>query len=310
MIATVTLNPCLDKNITVRELVVDEANRWTSLRRDPGGKGIMASRAIHQMGGNTTAYGFIGGHDGRMVEILLDEEGVHCDFTPIANDIRTNFIVTDTKTRQQTRIDAPGPHISKADLKRLKRKLREIRPQPDFMILAGSAPPGVPDDIYAQLIEEAKAKGIKTILDSDGEWLKRGIETKPYLIKPNVSEAERLLGTELSPERAVVEAARRLVEIGIEAVVISRGKQGMIAATRNEVLKVSSPQLKARSTVGAGDCTIAGLALGLSRGESFAQACRMAGAMGAAAVLTPGTTPCRRGDVERLLKRTEVRKIS
>ncbi|GAG85538.1 unnamed protein product, partial [marine sediment metagenome] len=103
MIATITLNPCLDEHITVNGLVVEEANRWSKLRRYAGGKGIDVSRAIHEMDGRTIAYGFIGGPEGRALEILLDEEGVQFSFTPIEQETRTNFIITDTKISQQTR---------------------------------------------------------------------------------------------------------------------------------------------------------------------------------------------------------------
>jgi len=122
MIATVTLNPALDQHITVPGLMVEETNRWVRLRRYAGGKGIDVSRAIHGMDGITVAYGFIGGPNGRVLEILLDEEGVLFSFTPVEQETRTNFIITDTKTSQQTRIDAPGPHISKKELERFIRK--------------------------------------------------------------------------------------------------------------------------------------------------------------------------------------------
>jgi len=120
MIATITLNPSLDRTITVHGLVVDGSNRWTSLRHYAGGKGIDVSRAIHEMGGVTMAYGFIGGHEGRTVEILLDEDEVPFRFTPIEQETRTNFIIADTKTFRQTIINAPGPHISKRELEILR----------------------------------------------------------------------------------------------------------------------------------------------------------------------------------------------
>jgi len=113
MIATITLNPSLDRTITVAGMAVDETNRWTSTRLYAGGKGIDVSRAVHEMRGKTVAYGFVGGVAGRAVEILLDEEEVPFSFTPIGQETRTNFIISDTKTSQQTRIDAPGPRISK-----------------------------------------------------------------------------------------------------------------------------------------------------------------------------------------------------
>jgi 6-phosphofructokinase 2 len=309
MIATVTLNPSLDKTVTVEGLVIDEANRWTSLRRDPGGKGINVSRVLHELGNETIAYGFIGGIDGQILEHLLGEQGVPHDFTPINGQIRSNFIITNLKTRRQTRIDAPGPHVSRDELEDLVGKLTHIKPKPDFLVLAGSVPPGVPDDIYTQLIEEAKKHGVKTVLDSDDEWLKEGIKAKPNVIKPNVHETEELLGEKLRDEAAIIQALRTLVTQGIEVVAISRGKDGIIVANGGKILKVIPPQVEIRSTVGAGDSAVAGLVLKLSQGDGIEEACRLAVAAGTAATLTPGTELCRRQDVERLLPQVKVENL-
>lgn len=309
MIATVTLNPSLDKIVTVEELVVDEANRWTSLRRDPGGKGINVSRVVHELGGETIAYGFIGGIDGETLKHLLQQQGVPFDFTPIQGEIRSNFIITDLKTRRQTRIDAPGPHISGDELGKLIDKITHIEPKPDFLVFAGSVPPGVPDDIYRQLIEKAKKSGIKTVLDSDNKWLKEGIKAKPNVIKPNVHEAEELLETHLRDQAAIVKAVKALVNRGIDVAAISRGKDGLIVANGEKILKVTPPQVEVRSTIGAGDSTIAGLVLKLSQGHGIEEASRWAAASGTAATLTPGTELCRREDVERLLPQVKVERL-
>jgi len=309
MIATITLNPSLDEHIMVHGLVVEETNRWVRLLRYAGGKGIDVSRAIHEMGGETIAYGFIGGPNGRVVEIMLDEEGVPASFTPIRQETRTNFIITDTKTSQQTRIGAPGPHISISELERFAKKLRQIHPRLEIMAIGGSVPPGIPVNIYHDIIMEAKGFGVRTILDSAGQWLVEGIKAKPYLVKPNVHEAEMLLGRELPTEEAIIEGSLDLVEMGIEVAIISRGKEGIIAATKKNLIKAVPPAVKVRSAVGAGDCTIAGLALKLAYGEPLIEACRLAVAMGTAAVLTPGTELCRRADVERLLPQIEVQEM-
>ncbi len=306
MIATITLNPSLDRTITVHGLKVDESNRWTSLHLYAGGKGIDVSRAVHEMGGATMAYGFIGGYGGRAVEILLDEEGVSFSFTPIEQETRTNFIIADTKAFKQTIINAPGPRISKRELERFLNKLRKISPPPDLMVASGSVPPGVPADIYYDIISECKAFGVRCVLDSAGQWLKEGMKAKPCIIKPNVREAEELLETELPTEEAIIKAALSLVESGIEIVVISRGKDGIIAASKESIFKAVPPPVKVRSAVGAGDCTVAGLALKLANGEPLKEACRLAVAMGAATVLTPGTELCHRADVEKLLPQIEV----
>jgi len=309
MIATVTLNPSLDRTVTVEELVMDEANRWTSLRRDPGGKGINVSRVIHELGGETVAYGFIGGIDGETLKHLLQQQAVPFDFTPIKGEIRSNFIIADLATYHQTRIDAPGPHIMRHELQKLVQKVKHISPKPDFLVFAGSVPPAVPADIYRQLIEAAKNNGIKTVLDSDNKWLKEGIKAKPNVIKPNVHEAEELLGKHLRSEAAIVKALKLLVDRGIEVAVISRGKDGLIAANGEMVLKAIPPQVEVRSTVGAGDSTIAGLVLKLNEGLAIDEACRWAVAAGTAATLTPGTELCRREDVVKLLSKVKIKRL-
>jgi 6-phosphofructokinase 2 len=310
LIATITLNPSLDQHITVDGLVVDGTNRWSRLHRYAGGKGIDVSRAIHEMGGRTIAYGFIGGPVGRAVEILLDEEEVPFSFTPIHRETRTNFIITDSKSWRQTRIDAPGPRISKDEFERFQRKMLRIRPSPDLIVMGGSLPPGIPNDVYYSMIIEAKTFGVRTILDSEGQWLVEGIKAKPYLVKPNVREAEGLLGRELTDEDAIIKGALDIVDMGVEIAVISRGEEGIIAATSNEVLKAVPPQVKVKSAVGAGDCTIAGLAIKLANEESLTRACRLAVALGTAAVLTPGTELARRADVVELLPLVKVKKIN
>ena len=309
MIATVTLNPSLDKTITVDRLVLDEANRWTSLRRDAGGKGINVSRVLYELRCDTIAYGFSGGLDGEVFERLLTKQGVPFDFTHIDGEIRSNLIITNMETRRQTRIDAPGPHISKEELDGLIEKLHSIKPKPDFLVFAGSVPPGVPKTIYHQLISMAKQNGIKTVLDCDGEWLEEGIKAVPHIIKPNVHEAEQLLGTKLTGEASIVKAVGQLLSRGIEIVVVSRGKDGLIVSDGREIIKVTSPPVEVSSTVGAGDSAIAGLLLKLSKGESLEEAARLAVAAGTATALTPGTELCHREDVEKLLPQVEVQVI-
>lgn len=309
MIATVTFNPTLDKSVTVDGLVVDETNRWTSFRRDPGGKGINVSRVVHEMGAETIAYGFIGGIDGDILKQLLQQQGVPFDFTQIKGEIRSNFIITDLQTRRQTRIDAPGPLISKEEMEDLVGKIKNIQPKPDFLVLAGSVPPGIPDDIYRQLIDDARNRGIKTALDSDDAWLREGIKARPNIIKPNVHEAEELLGVKLKNERSIVKAVNSLLDQGIEIVAISRGKDPLIISDGKKVLKLTPPQVEVNSTVGAGDSAIAGLVMKLSQGASFEEAARLAVAAGAATALTPGVELCHREDVARLLPLVKVERL-
>ena len=309
-IATVTLNPSLDITITVHGLILDDTNRWSNSRIYAGGKGIAVSRAIHEMGERTVAHGFIGGSPGRNVEILLDEEGVPFALTPVEHETRTNFIITDSKTMQHTRIDAPGPRISQREFDRFRSKLRQIDPKPALIVVGGSVPPGVAANIYYDMIKEASDFDVKCILDSDGQWLEEGIKAKPYLVKPNVREAEGLLKRELGDEESIIEAACEIVDRGVKIAVISMGKEGIIAATKEKIVKALPPGVKVKSTVGAGDSAVAGLSLKLAYRESLIEACRLAAAMGTAAVLTPGTELCHRADVERILPLVQISEVA
>lgn len=171
-------------------------------------------------------------------------------------------------------------------------------------------PPGLPADIYAVIIHQAREHHIKIILDSSGIYLKEGIKARPFVIKPNVHEAEELLGRSLAFEKDIVDAAQELVRAEVDIAVISRGKDGLVAADRSETVKATPPTVMAVSTVGAGDSTVAGLAIALEGEESLIHTCRLAVAMGTAAVLALGTTLARRADVERILPLVRTEKLN
>jgi len=309
MIATVTLNPALDRHVEVENLVLDDTNRWVKFTREPGGKGINVSRVLQELGGETVAYGFIGGHAGDDIKALLKEEGVHCDFTHIKAEIRSNFIITDLKSHRQTRISAPGPQVTAGELKKLVDKITGIKPKPQYIVFAGSVPPGVPYNIYSELIEKMQGLDIMTVLDAADMWLIEGVRAKPDIIKPNVREAQTLLGVDLKTEEDVIYGVKTIVSSGVRIAAISRGRDGMIIADKNTVLKVIPPDVEVMSTVGAGDSTVAGLVLKLSQGGSLEEASRLAVAAGTAATLTPGTELCRKADIESLLTQVKVEKL-
>lgn len=309
MLATVTLNPSLDRHVAVENLVLDDTNRWVSMKYQPGGKGINVSRVIFEMAGDTKAYGFVGGVDGDVLEKLLKQHKVPCDFTQIKGDIRSNFIITDLKTHRQTRISAPGPRVTSGELKKLIDKVTGIRPRPSHMVFAGSVPPGVPDDIYYELITRMKSMGIMTVLDSADQWLREGVRARPDIIKPNVREAQGLMGVELKTEEDIIYAVKTIVSGGVRIAAISRGRDGMIIADKDQVLKLVPPDVQVQSTVGAGDSTVAALVLKLSQGGTLEEASRLAIAAGTAATLTAGTELCHEGDIERLLPLVTVEKL-
>ena len=296
----------MDKYISVIRLEMGETNRSQAVAQYAGGKGLDVSRAVHEMGGETMAFGLAGGHEGVTLTTMLAQEGVPYSFIPIKDETRSCYIINVTSSSQQIRINTPGPEISIVEVTELFKRVWELVHAPGILVCGGSVPPGLPSDIYSIITKQAREKGIKTILDSSGVFLREGIKANPFLVKPNIREAEELLGRPLLSENEIAAAAREITLMGVEIVVISTGKDGLIAASHNETVKVFPPQVKALSTVGAGDSAVAGLAISFARNKPLMDACRLAVAMGTAAVLNPGTALARRGDVQKILPLVKV----
>lgn len=308
LLLTLTLNPSVDHSVTVERWCKGRTNRPLDFWRDPGGKGINVSRVIHRLGGQTLALGLVGGPTGELVREALVREGVPCDLTPVSGDTRLNTIITDLTDETQTRLNLPGPEVSADELEALYQRLDAI-PNPAFLILGGSLPRGVPDAIYENLVNAFRARGVRTLLDADGEPLRRGVAARPFLIKPNEYEVAELVGERPRNLEEYIEAATRLAGQAAEIVVLSLGEQGAVAATGQHVLRARAPHVEPMSAVGAGDSMVGAMALSLSRGELLEDALRWGTAAGAAAVITPGTELCRPEDVHRLLKEVRVEQV-
>jgi len=312
MIYTITMNPALDRTIEVDGLVLDDANRILSDVRYAGGKGIDVSRVVNELGGETIALGLVGGYTGLELEGRLVNEGVLCDFTRIAGENRTNIILVDKKEGRQYLLNAPGPRVTPAEIGLFFEKVRSIPSDASFVVISGSVPQGVSSKIYAQIITTLKARGIRRIaLDADGELLREGCKAGPYLIKPNLYEFRRLTGTEVKDMEGAMEEARKVMaEWGIEVVLVSMGPKGLLGVKGEEAYHARPPALEVVSAVGAGDATVAGFVRGLTQGLPFPEALRLATAAGAAVVLTPGTELCHLEDVEEILPKVELRRLS
>lgn len=305
MIATVTLNPSLDKTVYVDALALDDTNRARRFRYDPGGKGLNVSRVLWELGQPSVLFGFVGGHTGDRVEKYLTDEGLTCDFNRTSNETRENLILTVDGADGQTRISLPGPPIREDELHRLMRKIAARSADFDYLVLSGSLPPGVPKDIYATLAEEARLRGDKVVLDADGEALAAGLAAKPYLVKPNRYELERLIGKPL-PDAAAIHAALDEVKEQATYWIVSQGSGRLIAHGPEGRFEVEPPPVKARSSVGAGDSLVAGLIHRLSLGEGLEQALAWGVACGAACAASVGTELAHYRDVLTILPKVKV----
>jgi 6-phosphofructokinase 2 len=305
MIYTLTLNPALDRTIIVEKLVQDDTTRILSETLYAGGKGIDVSRVVRELGGQSVALGLVGGYDGLNLEGLLINAGVMTDFTKISGETRTNIILKEKNTRSQFVISASGPQVSPTEIGQLYNNVLQLQSM-DYLVLSGSLPRGVTPNVYGQLILAGRKKGSFVVLDTDGQALKESINYQPTLIKPNQFELSRLVGSELAREENIFIACEKVHGLGIEYVLVSRGKEGIILSTKDFKIKAVAPPIQVDSTVGAGDSVVAGFIQAHSQGKELTECVRMACAAGTATAKTPGTELCHFPEVEKILQQIEI----
>lgn len=301
MIYTVTLNPALDKTVEIPGMALDTVNRITEMRTDPGGKGINVSKVIAKLGGESCAVGILGGESGKMLEKLLEGKPFATRFRFVEGQTRTNLKIIDREGHTNTDINEPGLTVTAAELDALLRELlAELRPG-DIVVLAGSLPKGAPQDIYRSWTAACKKAGARVFLDADGALLAEGIKAAPHLIKPNDGELSRLAGKKLETLEELTAEGRKLLERGIERVVISLGGRGALYLRKGSTIYAEGLRVPVGSTVGAGDSVVAALAYAEAQGLSEEEAVRLSTAAGAANVMCSGTQAAERSAVEALL---------
>lgn len=309
MIYTVTLNPALDKTVTVPSLTVDEVNRIVEVREDPGGKGINVSKVIAKLGGKSCALALLGGTVGEKIKGMLERDGIDVWAFEVQGETRTNLKVVDPKLDTHTDINEPGPEITIATLDEMLEALVASISRGDIVVLSGSLPKGAPVATYAAWTRACAEAGAKVFLDADGSALSHGLGARPYLAKPNDAELSRLCGHELNDVDDIAEEALRIVNGGVGRVVVSMGGAGAVIADENHVLLARSPKVPVGSTVGAGDSVVAALAYAEEQGMGLADAARLAMATGAANVMQSGTQAAERAQVDALLDRVSIESL-
>lgn len=307
MIVTATLNPSVDRLIYVRRLIAHDTNRILKVEEDAGGKGVNVARVLHRLGVSVVATGFLGGRPGRYVHHELTLEDVPSDFVWVKGDTRTNFAIQEEDGSPPTCLNERGPTISPEELEEFVRKIRQLAGQARFVTVGGSVPPGVPADIYAALAQTVHECGARLVLDADGEPLVKGLEGKPFLIKPNETETERLLGRAIDTLEDAVGAAVELHQQGIEIVIVSIGAKGAAVACAQGCWIAVPPRVQAVSTIGSGDSMIAGFLSALEQGGTVDEALRWGTAGGAATAMTDGSDIGTAEQIRALVPQVEVR---
>lgn len=299
MIKTVTLNPAVDKTVEINNFRVGAVNRISSIRLDAGGKGINVSKTIKALGGWSLATGFLAGRNGEYIKSYLDNLEIDNDFLFIKGDTRTNIKVVDRRNHTNTDINEPGINVSEEDVSLLEGRIFSGVDENSILVLSGSIPANTSAGIYSEWAKRAKKAGARVLLDSDGELLREGVKAAPYLVKPNISELERLFGRRFAGISEIADAARSLVAGGIEIAAVSLGADGAVFVEGGKVIHAEGLAVKVGSTVGAGDAMVASLALAIERGYPFEKAVTLSVAAAAAKVAVHGTQPPELEDILR-----------
>jgi 6-phosphofructokinase 2 len=305
MVYTITLNPALDRNIWIEKVRMNDSNRIRDEKRYAAGKGIDVSRVLTAFGIRNRALGFVGGFDGEEMEGRLLNEGISCNFTKISGETRTNIVIYDEETESQTIFSAGGPEIEPYELMRLIEQVEKLE-HPEFVIICGSLPPGVNPEIYYKIMEIARSKGSKIVLDTDGDALKTGIQISPDVIKPNIHELSRLSGRELKDIGQVIRTAQEICDRGTRTVLVSMGARGILLASEKELHLAVPPRVKVVNTIGAGDSAVAGYVFGILTGKTMQEALVCAVAAGTATTLRPGPALCTKDDFLELIPQVEL----
>lgn len=276
MITTVTLNPAVDKTILIENFQLGRVNRIEEGRQDPGGKGINVSKVVASLGHKTLATGLIGGRNGQWINEALLKRGIETDFVWVEQETRTNIKIVDLVSNQYTDINDRGYEVEHNSLEHLFEKITYWARLSKVMVLSGSLPEGVSEDIYQKLIEISEKNGCKTILDTAGSALINGIKAGPHMIKPNIHELESSLKVQIKNQKDILQCAKHFLKKGVKLVVVSLGEKGALLVSEDLILEAEAIPTRVKGTVGAGDSMVGAFAVGLMEGYSMEEMLKLA----------------------------------
>lgn len=306
MISSVSLNPSIDRTLTLDRLEVGGLNRVKRQTDVAAGKGMNVTLAAAALGERAECVGFMYREGGAVFEKRLLDSGATGNFVWCDGAVRVNVKVFDSEKGEITELNASGTPVDAEQLRAMELLVRKQAAQSDALILTGSTPPGCPVDFYARL---AELSACRVFLDADGDRLRAGLHAKPYLIKPNRYELELLTGEKLETPDKICAAAKRLVDGGVRVVAVSMGSEGALITDGERFLHTPGLRVEVKSTVAAGDSMIAGLACGFVRGLDLAEAFRLGVAAASARCMTPPDQLIRAADCEALAKQIGIREL-
>ncbi len=287
-VATLTLNPAVDVTYEIGRLILNQKVRAQAMRFDPGGNGINVGRALKRLEIRASNFCVLAGETGQLLARLLHRHLDDPVYVWVEGETRINATILEQETGAQYEVTGQGPKLPQAQLETLKERFIASAVN-GYGVITGSTPPGVAQDVYADLICRLKAQGGRAVLDAYGQLLAEGIKAGPFLIKPNRYELEQWWGKPLPDLAAVIAVAKRILALGVNYVCVSLGKEGALLLGQGEGFLAIPPQVAVRSSVGAGDTLVAGLVAGFVRGLPPPEILRLAVAASTGTVCQPGT---------------------
>jgi 1-phosphofructokinase len=310
MVLTINLNPCIDKSVSVQGLRIGELNRVQPQRADAAGKGLNVAMAVKQLGGEPFCIGFNYSENGRVIVNALDRAGILHDMVTVVGPLRTNLKLFDTASGVYTDLNEPGGFVPPEAVEDLRFRLRRRADSCDYATLSGSAPHGVPKDIYCTLAQDLAQSNARVVLDAEKDLLREGLKAKPWLVKPNLNEMETLFGHIYQDENEVIRDAQELVDGGVEYACVSMGALGALMVSRDAVWKAPAlSPLPAKGFQGAGDSMVAGICLAAEKGLPSEEMLRWGAAAASASIILDGTQMCNRLGFEQMLPRVQVQRL-
>ncbi|MFT5194910.1 MAG: 1-phosphofructokinase family hexose kinase [Cellvibrionaceae bacterium] len=301
MIYTVTLNPAIDREYSVPKLNFNDVLRAGSTRNDPGGKGFNVSRMLAVLGEPSTALAFAAGKSGEWLEWNLNQSGVATNFIWVDGETRTNTTVVTSDGDDYLKVNEAGPEISAVAQAEFLACVDQLAQPDDWWVLAGSLPPGVPENFYSTLIHHLKEHKARVFLDTSGPALSAALHQLPNWIKPNAQEAQ-----EISGHSDPVRASNWFRELFIQNTAITLGSGGVFFASDDCEWRIQSPKIVEANPIGAGDAFVGGTVFGLVQNLSPLDAVRWGVACGAMAASLSGTGFGTRPEIEKLLAKVVV----
>jgi 1-phosphofructokinase len=271
--------------MVVDNLQSKDINRTKGEQLYYGGKGINVSVILSRLGIENKALGFLAGFSGKQIENMLNEENISNDFVYLKEGYtRINVKI---KSDKEIDINAQGPKISQDDVEKLFEKLEKLNAG-DSIVLAGSIPSSLPDNIYETILDKLDGKGINFVVDATGDLLMNVLKYKPFLIKPNHHELGEIFGVEVTTLDDIVKYGKMLQDKGAKNVLVSRGKDGAVLIDENgKVYTMGNVPGKPISSVGCGDSMVAGFVAGYINTSDYAYALKLGSACGNATVFSP-----------------------